>query len=113
MSSGLKSLLKNYKIRDYMNNKTSHKIFVSGSTGYIGTHLIPKLLDKGHEVIALARKDSEYKIDKRAKIVFGRGPIGRSADNGGHWFNSQSDKQSRPFPRNGPGGNNTTCLGGK
>ncbi|HLG24870.1 MAG TPA: NAD(P)H-binding protein [Candidatus Nanoarchaeia archaeon] len=54
-----------------MSNKSKHKIFVSGSTGYIGTHLIPKLLENGNEVVALVRKGSENKVDKRAKIVFG------------------------------------------
>lgn len=31
------------------------KIIVSGATGFVGRHLVPELLSKGHEVIAVAR----------------------------------------------------------
>ena len=31
------------------------KILMTGSTGYVGAHLLPKLLDKGHEVFTLVR----------------------------------------------------------
>lgn len=32
------------------------KILITGSTGLVGTHLIPTLTDKGHEVVRLVRK---------------------------------------------------------
>lgn len=36
----------------------AHDVFVTGSTGYIGRHLIPVLLARGHRVRALVRPES-------------------------------------------------------
>lgn len=47
------------------------KVFIAGGTGYLGSRLIPKLLERGHEVTALVRKGSEKKIPEGCKIVFG------------------------------------------
>lgn len=44
-------------------------IFITGSTGYIGTRLIKKLIARGHQVVALVRKGSEAKIPAGAEIV--------------------------------------------
>jgi nucleoside-diphosphate-sugar epimerase len=38
-----------------------HKIFIAGGSGYLGSRLIPKLLERGHEVTALVRKGSDEK----------------------------------------------------
>lgn len=46
-------------------------IFITGGTGYIGTRLIKKLIDRDHEVIALVRKGSENKVPVGAKVVVG------------------------------------------
>ena len=54
-----------------MNNKTNGQIFITGGTGYIGSRLIPLLLDNGFEITALARKGSEQKPDKRCNLVIG------------------------------------------
>lgn len=46
-----------------MSNATSsHSLFISGGTGYIGQRLIALLLQRGHYVRALTRKDSESKL---------------------------------------------------
>lgn len=37
-------------------------VFITGGTGYIGSRLIPLLLQRGHNVRALARKGSESKL---------------------------------------------------
>jgi nucleoside-diphosphate-sugar epimerase len=37
-------------------------VFIAGETGYIGSRLIPRLLERGHEVHALARANSEKKL---------------------------------------------------
>lgn len=38
------------------------KVFVTGGTGYIGSRLIPLLIQRGHEVKALARQGSETRL---------------------------------------------------
>lgn len=47
------------------------KIFVTGGTGYIGQRLIPLLTAKGHEIRALTRKESAYKLPPGCTPVFG------------------------------------------
>jgi nucleoside-diphosphate-sugar epimerase len=44
-------------------------VFITGSTGYIGTRLIKSLLSRNHRVIALIRKGSEYKVPAGCEIV--------------------------------------------
>ena len=41
---------------------TEHRVFVTGSTGHMGRHLIPELVRAGHTVRALVRKGSEGKL---------------------------------------------------
>ena len=38
------------------------KVFVTGGTGYIGSRLIPLLVQRGHDIKALARKGSEERL---------------------------------------------------
>ena len=46
-------------------------VFVAGGTGYIGSRLIPVLLERGHQVRALARRGSESKVARGAEVVTG------------------------------------------
>jgi uncharacterized protein YbjT (DUF2867 family) len=46
-------------------------VFITGSTGYIGTRLIKLLINRGHRVIALVRKGSEHKVPSGAEVVVG------------------------------------------
>jgi len=46
-------------------------IFITGGTGYIGSRLIKKLLEKNYRVIALVRKGSEHKIPAGVHVVVG------------------------------------------
>jgi uncharacterized protein YbjT (DUF2867 family) len=51
-----------------MNKKN---IFITGATGYVGRALIPELLNKGHFVKALVRKNSVRKINANCQVVVG------------------------------------------
>jgi nucleoside-diphosphate-sugar epimerase len=44
-------------------------ICVTGGTGYIGSHLIPLLVDRAHQVTAIVRPGSEKKIPHGSLIV--------------------------------------------
>jgi uncharacterized protein YbjT (DUF2867 family) len=46
-------------------------VFVTGATGYIGRHVIPELLRRGHTVRALLRPGSERKLVTGARPVIG------------------------------------------
>jgi len=46
-------------------------IFVTGGTGYIGSRLIRKLVQKNYRVIALVRKGSESKVARAAEVIVG------------------------------------------
>jgi nucleoside-diphosphate-sugar epimerase len=50
---------------------TSLDIFVTGGTGYIGQHVIPVLLARGHRVRALARQESLDRVPAGALGVVG------------------------------------------
>jgi uncharacterized protein YbjT (DUF2867 family) len=51
--------------------KERHCVFISGGTGYMGQRLIPRLLERGHEVRALARAGSEQKLPVGCTAVLG------------------------------------------
>jgi uncharacterized protein YbjT (DUF2867 family) len=45
------------------------KVFITGGTGYIGSRLIPLLLDRGHQVTAVVREAGRSRLPDRAKAV--------------------------------------------
>lgn len=47
------------------------RIFITGATGYLGVRLIPLLLQRGHHVTALARKESLKKVPAGCRVVTG------------------------------------------
>jgi len=46
-------------------------VFITGATGYIGSRVIPALLDRGHTVRALIRPGSEKKLVRGAWPILG------------------------------------------
>ncbi len=47
------------------------KIFITGGTGYIGSRLIPRLLQRGHSVQTLVRRGSESRLPSGCTAVVG------------------------------------------
>lgn len=53
-------------------------VFITGGTGYMGRRLIPRLLDRGHQVRALVRPGSEKKLPVGCFAVAGNALDGPS-----------------------------------
>jgi uncharacterized protein YbjT (DUF2867 family) len=56
----------------------ARQVFVTGGTGYMGSRLIPGLLERGHGVVALARPESESKLPSGCTPVLGNALDGDS-----------------------------------
>lgn len=50
---------------------TPRNVFITGGTGYVGRALIPRLLERGHEVRALVRRGSEQRLPQGCDAVIG------------------------------------------
>lgn len=53
-------------------------VFITGGTGYMGRHVIPRLLERGHQVRALVRPGSEQKLPASCTPVLGNALDGTS-----------------------------------
>jgi uncharacterized protein YbjT (DUF2867 family) len=53
-----------------MNNQV-RRVFITGGTGYMGRRLIPRLLERGHQVRALVRAGSEKNLSPGCTPVLG------------------------------------------
>ena len=51
------------------------RVFLTGATGFIGTHLIPELLAAGHEVIGLTRSDAGERQLAKAGVAIHHGTL--------------------------------------
>ena len=56
----------------------SHCVFIAGATGYMGQRLIPRLLERGHQVRALVRPGSEKKLPSGCTSILGNALVGSS-----------------------------------
>jgi uncharacterized protein YbjT (DUF2867 family) len=59
------------KVQKIPKSSDSRRIFIAGGTGYIGTALIPVLLERGHRVRALVRPGSKAKLPAECEVVSG------------------------------------------
>jgi len=59
------------KVKSLPKSADSRRVFITGGTGYIGTALIPILLERGHRVRALVRPGSKAQLPAECEVVSG------------------------------------------
>jgi len=59
------------KVKSLPKSSDSRRVFITGGTGYIGTALIPILLERGHRLRALVRPGSKAKLPAACEVVSG------------------------------------------
>jgi len=59
------------KVKSLPKSPDSRRVFITGGTGYIGTGLIPILLERGHRVRVLVRPGSKTKLPAECEVVSG------------------------------------------
>jgi uncharacterized protein YbjT (DUF2867 family) len=59
------------KVNSLPKSSDFRRIFIAGGTGYIGTVLIPILLERGHRVRVLVRPGSKAKLPAACEVVSG------------------------------------------
>ena len=59
------------KVRSLPKSSGVRRVFITGGTGYLGSSLIPVLLERGHRVRALVRPNSKGKLTPGCEVVSG------------------------------------------
>ncbi len=59
------------KVKALPKSPGSRRVFITGGTGYIGSALIPILLERGHRVRTLVRPGSKAKLPAACEVVSG------------------------------------------
>ncbi len=59
------------KVKALPKSVDSRRVFVTGGTGYVGSSLIPILLERGHRVRVLVRNGSKAKLPAACEVVSG------------------------------------------
>ncbi|WP_262174858.1 NAD(P)H-binding protein [Haloarcula laminariae] len=47
------------------------RVLVTGASGFVGSHLVPELVDRGHDVVALTRDPASYAAPGGVEVVEG------------------------------------------
>ncbi|WP_324663654.1 NAD(P)H-binding protein [Haloarcula sediminis] len=47
------------------------RVLVTGASGFVGSHLVPELVDRGHDVVALTREPASYAAPAGVEVVEG------------------------------------------
>jgi len=69
------------KVRALPRNADVRRVFITGGTGYLGSSLIPILVERGHRVRALVRPNSKGKVTAGCEVVSGDALDGNSYRN--------------------------------
>ena len=59
------------KVRSLPRTSDSRRVFITGGTGYLGSSLIPVLVERSHRVRALVRPNSQGKVTAGCEVVSG------------------------------------------
>lgn len=59
------------KVKSVPKSSDARHVFITGGTGYLGSNLIPILLERGHRVRALVRPNSKGKVSSGCEVVSG------------------------------------------
>jgi uncharacterized protein YbjT (DUF2867 family) len=59
------------KVKSLPRSSASRRVFITGGTGYIGSALIPVLLERGHRLRVLVRPGSKAKLPAECEVVSG------------------------------------------
>ncbi len=59
------------KVKSLPRSSASRRVFITGGTGYIGSALIPVLLERGHRLRVLVRAGSKAKLPAECEVVSG------------------------------------------
>jgi uncharacterized protein YbjT (DUF2867 family) len=59
------------KVKSLPKSPDSRRLFIAGGTGYIGSALLPILLERGHRVRVLARPGSKAQLPAECEVVSG------------------------------------------
>ena len=59
------------RVKSLPKSSDFRRVFITGGTGYIGTALIPILIERGHRVRALVRPGSKAKLPAACEVISG------------------------------------------
>lgn len=59
------------KVKSLPRSSDTRRVFITGGTGYLGSNLIPILLERGHRVRGLVRPNSEGTVSAGCEVVSG------------------------------------------